>query len=50
MFSYRVASPGSTLEKTFIGEGKIKIYLGGPVFKTCPSNAGGAGSIPGQGA
>ena len=25
-------------------------FPGGPVFKTSPSNAGGAGSIPGQGA
>ena len=25
-------------------------FPGGPVFKTLPSNAGGAGSIPGQGA
>ena len=25
-------------------------FLGGPVVKTSPSNAGGAGSIPGQGA
>ena len=25
-------------------------FLGGPVVKTLPSNAGGTGSIPGQGA
>ena len=27
-----------------------KDFPGGPVVKTLPSNAGGAGSIPGQGA
>ena len=28
----------------------MKDFLGGPVVKTSPSNAGGVGSIPGQGA
>ena len=37
-------------------EGKAQVentdqdFPGGPVVKTLPSNAGGAGSIPGQGA
>ena len=29
---------------------KFRDFLGGPVVKTSPSNAGGVGSIPGQGA
>ena len=29
---------------------KSRDFSGGPVVKTSPSNAGGAGSIPGQGA
>ena len=29
---------------------KIRDFPGGPVVKTSPSNAGGAGSIPGWGA
>ena len=33
-----------------LSESKLRDFLGGPVIKTLPSNAGGASLIPGQGA
>ena len=39
------ACPSSKLKPSIAGD-----FPGGPVIKTSPSNAGGAGSIPGQGA
>ena len=37
-------------ERTFYIKKPERDFPGGPVVKTLPSNAGGAGSIPGQGA
>ena len=50
MLSLVPTNNSAALRLLFLKNQRQRDFPGGPVFKISPSNAGGAGSIPGQGA